>query len=127
MDARGCRPRRTHRQGVPIDGREGVNQELTPLYTSAKTALAKLVKVDEVKAVLDKAKAMEIYARHAKDPQLATNAILTKKLARRRLGELIAEQRAAGKLAKGTRGQLRGPKAGAGRGEGRGKGRPLAG
>ncbi len=40
---------------------------------------------------------------------------------------VVPEERAAGKLAKGTRGQLRGAKPGAGKGKGGGKGRSTGG
>jgi hypothetical protein len=79
---------------------------LAPLYTSAKTALAKLIKVDEVKKIHDKAVAMEVYAKQAEDPFLAAKAPEFLSRSTRRLGELMAEMREADKLAKGTRGQL---------------------
>jgi hypothetical protein len=72
-------------------------------YRDAKRALAALVKVDDVKKIRDKAVALEVYAYQAKDGQLAADAVEYKRRATRRLGELIEEMRAAGKLAKGAR------------------------
>jgi N6-adenosine-specific RNA methylase IME4 len=57
--------------------------------------------------------AMEVYARQAKDGELVGYAVEIKKRATRRLGEIMEENRKAGKLAKGTRGRL---PAGPGRG-----------
>jgi N6-adenosine-specific RNA methylase IME4 len=85
---------------------------LAPLYVAAKSALSKLLKIDEVKQIHDKAIAMQVYALQAKDRDLAEQSTEVKKRSRRRLGELIAERRADGRLAKGTRGQIKGVKPG---------------
>jgi N6-adenosine-specific RNA methylase IME4 len=81
-------------------------------YESAKRALAELHRVDEVKGFIDKAKAIEVYAKHSKDRQLIEHATKVRKRALRRLGEVIAEQKKAGKLAKGSKGRGRPQKIG---------------
>jgi hypothetical protein len=58
---------------------------------------------------------MEVYAKQAKDGRLIAYATEIRKRAERRLGELMGAARKAGKLAKGTRGQLK--SAGPGRGK----------
>ena len=69
-------------------------------YRAASRALAALVQINEVKTYRDKAKAMEVYAYQAKDVSLVEPAVTTRKMAERRIGQLMAEQREAGKLAK---------------------------
>jgi N6-adenosine-specific RNA methylase IME4 len=73
------------------------------LYTNAKQAMAKIVRIDECKDIHDKALAMRIYARQAKDGALAAAATEVKMRATRRLGQLMAEQRKTGRMAKGAR------------------------
>jgi hypothetical protein len=74
-------------------------------YESACAALAECKAVDEVKSWADKAAAMQAYGRMAKDRTLEVDAAEIRIRAERRLGELIAAQRAWPGLAKGTRGQ----------------------
>jgi hypothetical protein len=78
------------------------------LYKDVRAGLAKLVRVDEVKRIRDQASALEFYAYQAKDAQLASHAVEVKLRAARRLGELLKVLRKAGRLARGTRGQLKG-------------------
>src|ERR1700731_490842 len=81
-------------------------------YQAARQALAAAAEVDEVKDIRDKAVAMEVYAKQAKDTELVAFATEIRKRAERRLGEIMEEEREAGKLAKGTRGTGRPKKGG---------------
>jgi N6-adenosine-specific RNA methylase IME4 len=69
-------------------------------YDAAHRALAAAVRVDEVKAIRDKAVAMEVYAKQARDSRLMADATALRKRATRRLGVLMDERRKAGTLAK---------------------------
>jgi N6-adenosine-specific RNA methylase IME4 len=73
-------------------------------YDAACRALAEAHRIDEVKDFRDKYFAMEVYAKQARNGELIAHATAIRKRAERRLGELMAEDRKAGKLAKGTRG-----------------------
>lgn len=72
-------------------------------YDAARRALAEADRVDQAKDIRDKATAMEVYTYQAKDPELMRFATEIKRRATRRIGELIEEDRKAGKLAKGAR------------------------
>ena len=70
-------------------------------YDEACRMLAEAVAVDEVVDVRNKANAMRIYARQAKNRDLEINAAQIRVRAERRLGEMIIEQRTTVGLAKG--------------------------
>lgn len=72
-------------------------------YDAAGRALAAVFRIDEIKTIRDKAIALSAYAKQAKDGELIAHATAIRKRAERRLGELIEDQRKAGKLAKGAR------------------------
>lgn len=81
------------------------------LYDKACAALAEARRVDEVTAIRNEADAYRAAARVAKNKGMEIDAAEIRFRAERRLGELMAAQRDAGLLAKGTQGQGR-PKIG---------------
>lgn len=82
-------------------------QDLIP-YDQARIFLAEAKTVDDVKDILDKAAAMAEYRRRAGDRTLEIDAIEIRMFAVRRLGQMIAAQKATTGLNRGSRGQLRG-------------------
>ncbi len=73
-------------------------------YEAACRALADCKAVDEVKAWADKAAAMQAYGRMAKDKTLEVDAAEIRIRAERRLGQMLADQKASGGLSKGAAG-----------------------
>ncbi len=69
-------------------------------YEAACRALAACKAVDEVKNLLDKAEAMRLYGRMAKDKTLEMDAAEIRMRAERRLGQMLADQKASVGFAK---------------------------
>jgi N6-adenosine-specific RNA methylase IME4 len=73
-------------------------------YDQARHALAAAKAVDDVKDILDKAEAMRIYAKRAENRDLEIDAAEIRMFAERRLGQMIAAQKATVGLNRGVRG-----------------------
>lgn len=71
------------------------------LYETACRALAEARTIDEVKDLADRAEAMRIYNRQAKNKDLEADAAEIRERAERRLGEMIIEGKASGQIAEG--------------------------
>lgn len=72
-------------------------------YESACRALAECKAIDEVKEWVDKAAAMQAYSRMAKDKTLEIDAAEIRIRAERRLGQMLAGQKADAGLSSGAR------------------------
>lgn len=81
--------------------------DLVP-YDHARIMLAEAKAVDDVKSIMDKAEAMQIYARRAENRDLEIDAAEIRMYAERRLGQMITAQKETVGLNRGTRGQIKG-------------------
>jgi hypothetical protein len=70
-------------------------------YDGGRAAIAKAVRIDEVKSISDKAIAMAVYARQAKDFELEANCVEIRRRAERRLGQMIEEMKREGQIKEG--------------------------
>ena len=96
--------------GIPADIAAEIAQAPQPLnlslYNNARTALAALHRVDQVKGIADKALAMQAYARQARDPELIQFAAEVQLRAKRRGGELLKALAERGERDPGGRGRI---------------------
>ena len=76
-------------------------------YEAARTALANARRVDEVKAVRNEAEQIKLYAKQSQDKVMLADASALIDRATRRLGEVMAAQKATVGLNKGTAGKGR--------------------
>jgi N6-adenosine-specific RNA methylase IME4 len=70
-------------------------------YDAACRALAEASTIDEVKDIMDKAEALRLYAKQAKNTELEERSALIRVTAKRRFGEMIAENKRVGKIKEG--------------------------
>jgi hypothetical protein len=78
-----------------------MSNQLITHFDKAKSELAKAKSIIEVMKVIDLSKMAKAVAQVSKDTSLEAEAIATRKMAERRLGQMIAEQKATVGLSKG--------------------------
>jgi hypothetical protein len=72
--------------------------EALQFYDVGCKAIAQAKRVDEVKDIADKAKAMKVYARQKRNLELEADAIVIRIRATRKIGKLAAEMQQEGRL-----------------------------
>ncbi len=82
---------------IPLARRELA--AVAPNWSAMKLAIVECSKLDEVKALSDKAIALRAYYAQSQDTENETSAMRIRLRAERRLGELIASEQEAGRLA----------------------------
>src|SRR5690348_9670449 len=80
---------------TPYERRRAVALVTLPAYERCLAALAACRTVDEAREIRDRATAMRVYARQAKDRTLEAGAFEIRSRAERRLGELLLAQKAS--------------------------------
>lgn len=96
MTKRGAKPKPARALAKPAPA----TQALLP-YEQACRAVAAALSVDEAKQLHDKADAIRVYAKKAKNRQLEIDAAEIRMRAERRLGQLIGDGKKAGKISRG--------------------------
>jgi len=93
-------PARRPRPQLPARHVPAERDRVLALYDAAVAALAKAVKIDEVKKVRDTAEQIKLYARQAQDTEIMAKGADLRLRATRELGKLLVQAKDTGELAK---------------------------